>query len=37
VLARATDAAGNDQRARPEWNALGYGGNFVHEVRVQVR
>jgi DMSO/TMAO reductase YedYZ molybdopterin-dependent catalytic subunit len=37
VLARATDAAGNDQRARPEWNALGYGGNFVHEVRVQLR
>jgi DMSO/TMAO reductase YedYZ molybdopterin-dependent catalytic subunit len=36
LLARASDAAGHDQRAAPEWNALGYGGNFVHEVRVQV-
>jgi DMSO/TMAO reductase YedYZ molybdopterin-dependent catalytic subunit len=37
VRARATDAAGNDQRAAPEWNALGYGGNFVHEVVVQAQ
>jgi DMSO/TMAO reductase YedYZ molybdopterin-dependent catalytic subunit len=36
VQARAADAAGNDQRATPEWNALGYGGNFVHEVRVEL-
>jgi DMSO/TMAO reductase YedYZ molybdopterin-dependent catalytic subunit len=34
VRARAIDAAGNDQRAVPEWNVLGYGGNFVHEVTV---
>jgi DMSO/TMAO reductase YedYZ molybdopterin-dependent catalytic subunit len=36
VRARAADAAGNNQLARPEWNALGYGGNFVHEVTVTV-
>jgi DMSO/TMAO reductase YedYZ molybdopterin-dependent catalytic subunit len=36
VRARAADAAGNDQRSAPEWNALGYGGNFVHEVTVAV-
>jgi hypothetical protein len=34
VRARAADAAGNSQHAFPEWNALGYGGNFVHEVTV---
>jgi DMSO/TMAO reductase YedYZ molybdopterin-dependent catalytic subunit len=34
VRARAADAAGNGQHALPEWNALGYGGNFVHEVTV---
>jgi DMSO/TMAO reductase YedYZ molybdopterin-dependent catalytic subunit len=34
VQARATDAAGNDQLSVPEWNELGYGGNFVHEVAV---
>jgi DMSO/TMAO reductase YedYZ molybdopterin-dependent catalytic subunit len=32
VQARAVDAAGNDQLAEPEWNRLGYGGNFVHAV-----
>jgi DMSO/TMAO reductase YedYZ molybdopterin-dependent catalytic subunit len=36
VRARAADAAGNNQLAEPEWNALGYGGNFVHEVTVTV-
>jgi DMSO/TMAO reductase YedYZ molybdopterin-dependent catalytic subunit len=36
VRARAADAAGNNQLAAPEWNALGYGGNFVHEVTVAV-
>jgi DMSO/TMAO reductase YedYZ molybdopterin-dependent catalytic subunit len=36
VRARASDAAGNDQLVTPEWNALGYGGNFVHEVEVTV-
>jgi DMSO/TMAO reductase YedYZ molybdopterin-dependent catalytic subunit len=36
VRARAADAAGNNQLATPEWNALGYGGNFVHEVTVAV-
>lgn len=36
VRARAADAAGNNQLAKPEWNALGYGGNFVHEVTVTV-
>jgi DMSO/TMAO reductase YedYZ molybdopterin-dependent catalytic subunit len=34
--ARAYDAAGNDQLSEPEWNALGYGGNFVHEVTVTI-
>jgi DMSO/TMAO reductase YedYZ molybdopterin-dependent catalytic subunit len=36
IRARACDAAGNDQLAAPEWNALGYGGNFVHEVAVTI-
>ena len=36
VRARAADAAGNNQLAAPEWNELGYGGNFVHEVTVAV-
>jgi DMSO/TMAO reductase YedYZ molybdopterin-dependent catalytic subunit len=36
VRARASDAAGNDQLVTPEWNPLGYGGNFVHEVAVTV-
>jgi DMSO/TMAO reductase YedYZ molybdopterin-dependent catalytic subunit len=34
ISARATDAAGHDQLGCPEWNALGYGGNFVHAVTV---
>ena len=34
IRARATDLAGNQQPAQPEWNRLGYGGNFIHEVTV---
>jgi DMSO/TMAO reductase YedYZ molybdopterin-dependent catalytic subunit len=34
IRARAHDAAGHDQLTEPEWNWLGYGGNFVHEVAV---
>jgi DMSO/TMAO reductase YedYZ molybdopterin-dependent catalytic subunit len=34
ISARAADAAGHDQLDPPEWNALGYGGNFVHAVGV---
>jgi DMSO/TMAO reductase YedYZ molybdopterin-dependent catalytic subunit len=34
IQARAADAAGHDQNSAPEWNELGYGANFVHEVPV---
>jgi DMSO/TMAO reductase YedYZ molybdopterin-dependent catalytic subunit len=34
IRARATDLAGRVQPERPEWNRLGYGANFIHEVRV---
>jgi DMSO/TMAO reductase YedYZ molybdopterin-dependent catalytic subunit len=34
IQARAADAAGHDQSSAPEWNELGYGANFVHEVPV---
>jgi DMSO/TMAO reductase YedYZ molybdopterin-dependent catalytic subunit len=34
IQARAADAAGHDQRSVPEWNELGYGANFIHEVPV---
>ena len=37
VRARATDLAGRVQPGRPEWNRLGYGTNFIHEVRVLAR
>jgi len=37
IRARATDGAGRTQAGRPEWNRLGYGGNFIHEVRVRLR
>jgi hypothetical protein len=37
IRARATDLAGHTQPARPEWNRRGYGGNFIHEVRVLLR
>jgi len=36
IRARATDAAGRTQPVEPEWNRLGYGGNFIHEVSVRV-
>jgi DMSO/TMAO reductase YedYZ molybdopterin-dependent catalytic subunit/rhodanese-related sulfurtransferase/glyoxylase-like metal-dependent hydrolase (beta-lactamase superfamily II) len=34
--ARATDLTGQTQPERPEWNRLGYGGNSVQTVTVQV-
>jgi DMSO/TMAO reductase YedYZ molybdopterin-dependent catalytic subunit len=37
VRARATDRAGRTQPDQPEWNRLGYGGNFIHEVSVLLR
>jgi DMSO/TMAO reductase YedYZ molybdopterin-dependent catalytic subunit len=37
IRARAADAAGRTQLVQPEWNRLGYGGNFIHEVSVLVR
>ena len=37
VRARATDLAGRSQPDRPAWNRLGYGGNAIHCVPVQVR
>jgi DMSO/TMAO reductase YedYZ molybdopterin-dependent catalytic subunit len=37
IRARATDSAGRTQQADPEWNRLGYGGNFIHEVTVLLR
>jgi DMSO/TMAO reductase YedYZ molybdopterin-dependent catalytic subunit len=37
IRARATDLAGNQQPAQPEWNRLGYGGNFIHEISVLLR
>jgi DMSO/TMAO reductase YedYZ molybdopterin-dependent catalytic subunit len=36
VAARATDAAGNTQPERSEWNRLGYGANGIHVVAVTV-
>ncbi len=36
LRARATDLAGRTQPDNPEWNRLGYGGNAVQEVLVQV-
>ena len=37
IRARAADGAGRTQRAKPDWNRLGYGGNFIHEVSVLLR
>ena len=39
IRARATDQAGRTQSESepPEWNRLGYGGNFIHEVTVRLR
>ncbi|MGD1170958.1 molybdopterin-dependent oxidoreductase [Mycobacterium seoulense] len=37
VRARATDAAGNTQPERPEWNRFGYGGNAVQTIAIEVQ
>jgi len=37
IRARAADLAGRVQPERPEWNRLGYGANFIHEVQVLLR
>jgi DMSO/TMAO reductase YedYZ molybdopterin-dependent catalytic subunit len=37
ILAQAIDGKGNSQPLRPVWNALGYGNNAVHRVRVVIR
>ncbi|MCU1430182.1 MAG: putative hydrolase [Actinomycetia bacterium] len=37
LRARATDQAGNTQPEQPEWNRLGYGGNAIQVVPVQLR
>jgi DMSO/TMAO reductase YedYZ molybdopterin-dependent catalytic subunit len=37
IRARATDLAGQVQPERPEWNRLGYGANFIHEIQVLLR
>ena len=37
IRARATDRVGRTQPAQPQWNRLGYGGNFLHEVQVRLR
>ncbi|HUZ57064.1 MAG TPA: sulfite oxidase [Streptosporangiaceae bacterium] len=37
IRARATDGAGRTQQTQPEWNRLGYGGNFIHVVSVLLR
>jgi DMSO/TMAO reductase YedYZ molybdopterin-dependent catalytic subunit len=36
IRARASDLVGRAQPEQPEWNGLGYGANFIHEVRVQL-
>ena len=37
LWSRATDAAGNQQPIRADWNVGGYTNNAVHRVRVEVR
>jgi DMSO/TMAO reductase YedYZ molybdopterin-dependent catalytic subunit len=37
IRARAADLAGRVQPEEPEWNELGYGSNFIHEVLVTLR
>lgn len=37
IRARATDAAGNAQPERAEWNRFGYGGNAIQAIAVEVR
>jgi DMSO/TMAO reductase YedYZ molybdopterin-dependent catalytic subunit len=36
LRARATDLAGRSQPESGEWNRLGYGNNFIHEVPIRV-
>ena len=36
VRARATDAGGETQPTRPDWNELGYGNNAIQEVTLEV-
>jgi DMSO/TMAO reductase YedYZ molybdopterin-dependent catalytic subunit len=37
IRARASDLVGRDQPEHPEWNRLGYGANFIHQVGVTIR
>ena len=37
LRARASDLAGRTQPEQPEWNRLGYGGNAIQVVPIQVR
>ncbi len=37
IRARASDSAGRTQPVQPEWNTLGYGGNFIHEISIRLR
>lgn len=37
IRARAIDGDGRSQPEEPEWNRLGYGGNFIHEIAVRMR
>jgi DMSO/TMAO reductase YedYZ molybdopterin-dependent catalytic subunit len=37
IRARASDGAGRTQSVQPEWNRLGYGGNFIHEISLRLR
>ncbi len=36
VRARATDQAGNTQPEQPEWNRLGYGGNAIQTISIDI-
>jgi hypothetical protein len=36
IKVRATDAAGNIQREKADWNLKGYGYNAIHHIRVYV-
>ncbi|MEP7105470.1 MAG: sulfite oxidase [Chloroflexota bacterium] len=36
IQARATDAAGNTQPKRADWNRLGYGNNAIQELAIEV-
>jgi DMSO/TMAO reductase YedYZ molybdopterin-dependent catalytic subunit len=37
IRARAADLADRVQPERPEWNRLGYGANFIHEIQLVLR